>query len=165
MSVYKVFILLVSITECMERNVMTSFRILSSFECFLHYFQTEWSVFFTLQYELFTSCKVFNNTSFVSTRTGEGGWSTKCGKAWIGERGGGGVKVPKFLRTSFMNDPLLVWSAELGSTCKSKFDLQIRSTKYLISRSNEYLEIEPFSRLLPRKSGQYLILAKKGNFF
>ena len=162
MSVYKIFILLVSITECMERNVMTSFWILSSFECFLRYFQTEWSGFFTLQCELFTSCKVFNNASFVSTRTGGGGWSTKCGQAWIGE---GGAKVPKFLRTSFMNDPLLVWSAELGSTCKSKFDLQIRSTKYLISRSNEYLEIEPFSRALPRKSGQYLILAKKGNFF
>ena len=90
MSVYKIFILLVSITECMERSVMTSFRILSSFECFLRYFQTEWSVFFTLQYELFTSCKVFNNASFVSTRTGVGGWSTKCGQAWIGEGEGGG---------------------------------------------------------------------------
>ena len=29
----------------MERNVITSFRILSSFECLLSYFQTEWSVF------------------------------------------------------------------------------------------------------------------------
>ena len=56
--------------ECMERNVMTSFRILSSFECFLCYFQIEWSGFFTLQCELFTSCNVSNNASLVSARTG-----------------------------------------------------------------------------------------------
>ena len=85
MYVYKIFILLVSNRECMERNVMTSFRILSSFECFLCYFQTEWSVFSTLQCELFTSCNVSNNASLVSTWTGGGGWSTKCGQAWIGE--------------------------------------------------------------------------------
>ena len=41
----KFFLLLVFNRECMEHNVMTSFRILSSFECFLRYFQTEWSVF------------------------------------------------------------------------------------------------------------------------
>ena len=41
--------------ECMEHNVMKSFRI------FLCYFQTEWSVFFTLQCDLFTSCNVSNN--------------------------------------------------------------------------------------------------------
>ena len=40
MSVYKIFILLVLIRECMERNVITSFRILSLFECFLRYLQT-----------------------------------------------------------------------------------------------------------------------------
>ena len=40
MSAYNIFILLVFNRECMERNVMTSFRILSSFECFLRYFQT-----------------------------------------------------------------------------------------------------------------------------
>ena len=40
MCVYKIFILLVFTRECMERNVMTSCRILSSFECFLCYFQT-----------------------------------------------------------------------------------------------------------------------------
>ena len=40
MFVYKIFILLVFNRECMKRNVMTSFRILSSFECFLRYFQT-----------------------------------------------------------------------------------------------------------------------------
>ena len=40
MPVYKTFILLVFNRECMERNVMTLFRILSSFDCFLRYFQT-----------------------------------------------------------------------------------------------------------------------------
>ena len=40
MSVYKIFIPVVFIRECMEHNVMTSFRILSLFECFLRYFQT-----------------------------------------------------------------------------------------------------------------------------
>ena len=40
MSVYKIFILLVFNREFMERSVMTSFRTLSSFECFLRYFQT-----------------------------------------------------------------------------------------------------------------------------
>ena len=42
---YKIFILLVFNRECMKRSVMTSFRIWSSFACFLRYFQTEWSVF------------------------------------------------------------------------------------------------------------------------
>ena len=74
---------------------MTSFRILSSFECFLRYFQTEWSVVFILQCEFFTSCNISNNASrLVSARIGEGGWSTKCGQAWTGQgegmRGGGG---------------------------------------------------------------------------
>ena len=40
MSVYKIFILLVFNRECMERNAMTSFPILSSFKCFSRYFQT-----------------------------------------------------------------------------------------------------------------------------
>ena len=37
---YKIFILLLFNKECMERNEMTSFRILSWFECFLRFFQT-----------------------------------------------------------------------------------------------------------------------------
>ena len=162
MSVYKIFILLVSITECMERNVMTSFWILSSFECFLRYFQTEWSVFLPFSVNCSQVAMFQIMPALCPHGQGEGVGQPNVDRPGLGR---GGAKVPKFLRTSFMNDPLLVWSAELGSTCKSKFDLQIRSTKYLISRSNEYLEIEPFSRLLPRKSGQYLILAKKGNFF
>ena len=40
MSVYKIFILFVFNRECMERNVLTSFQILSSIECFLRYFET-----------------------------------------------------------------------------------------------------------------------------
>ena len=48
--------------------------------------------FFTLQCELFTSWNVSNNASLVSARTGEGGWSTKCGQAWA--RGGASQKSP-----------------------------------------------------------------------
>ena len=44
----------------------------------LRYFQTEWSVFFTLQCEFVTSCNFSNDASLVSARTG--GW------------GGGGVR-------------------------------------------------------------------------
>ena len=73
MSVYKIFILLIFNRECMERNVMTSFRILSSFECFLRCFQKDWSVFFTFQCKLFTNCIFSNNASLVSARTGGGG--------------------------------------------------------------------------------------------
>ena len=40
-SASKIFILPVFNRECMERNVMTPFRIFSSFECFVRYFQTE----------------------------------------------------------------------------------------------------------------------------
>ena len=38
-------------------------------------------------------------------RGGGGGWSTKCGQAGTGEEDGG-PKIPKFVRTSFMDDPL-----------------------------------------------------------
>ena len=48
--------------------------------------------FFTLQYELFTSCNVSNNASLVSARTGGRWWSTKCGQAWTG--GGASQKFP-----------------------------------------------------------------------
>ena len=66
--------------ECMERNVMTSFQILSSFEYFLRYFQTELSAFFTLQCELFTSCNVSNNANLVSAQTGGEGVVIQCGQ-------------------------------------------------------------------------------------
>ena len=59
-----------------------------------------------LQCELFTSCNVSNNAGLVSARTGGGGWSTKCGQAWAG--GGEIPKIPKFVRTSFMDDPLVI---------------------------------------------------------
>ena len=41
MSVYKIFILLAFNRECMERNVMTLFRILPSFECFFTLFSNK----------------------------------------------------------------------------------------------------------------------------
>ena len=71
--------------------------------------------FFTLQCELFPSCNVSNNASIVSTRTvGRGrGWSTKCGQIWTG--GGGVPKIPKFVQTSFMDDPL--WNLENVVRC------------------------------------------------
>ena len=105
MSVYKISILLVFNRECMERNVMTLFRILFSYECFLRYFQTEWSVFLTLLCELFTSYNVLNNASLVSTWTGgEGGGQTNVDRSGQEE---GVPKIPKFVGASSMNDPLL----------------------------------------------------------
>ena len=84
MSVYNIFILLIFNRECMECNVVISFRILSSFKCFLCYFQTEWSVYLRVS----MNCSlVSNNASLVSAWVGGRGWSSKCGQAW---RGGGG---------------------------------------------------------------------------
>ena len=92
-SVYNTFILRVLNRKCMERNVMTSFQILSSFECFLPHFQTritttkfdrQQNLFFYLQCALFTSCNVSNNTGLVYARTEGGVWSTKCRQAWKG---------------------------------------------------------------------------------
>ena len=108
MAVYKNFILLVFNRKCMERNVMTSFRILSLFECFLHYFQTEWSVFFILHREFFTSCNVSNNTSLVSARTGEEGGGVGSTNQPNVDRPGqreGVPEISKLVRTSFMDDP------------------------------------------------------------
>ena len=60
--------------------------------------------FFTLQSELFTSCNVSNNASLVSARTGGEG---VVNQMWIGLDWGMGVpKIPKLIRTSFMDDPL-----------------------------------------------------------
>ena len=60
--------------------------------------------FFTLQCELFTSCNVSNNASLVSARTGEGGGGGQPNVdrpgQWEGVK-----KIPKFVRTSFMDDP------------------------------------------------------------
>ena len=49
---------------------------------------SEWSVFFTLQCELFTSCNVSNNASLVSAWTGvegEGGGQPNKDRPWQGE--------------------------------------------------------------------------------
>ena len=90
MSVYKVFIRLVFNRECMERNVMTSFRILSSFEFFLRYFQTEWSVFLPFSVNCLQVAMFWIMPAFCPHGQGEWGWSTKCGQAWTG--GGGSQK-------------------------------------------------------------------------
>ena len=57
--------------------------------------------FFTLQCELFTSCNVSNNASLVEGKGGDGQPNV--------ERPGQGEGVPKipiFVRTSFMDDPI-----------------------------------------------------------
>ena len=55
---------------------------------------SEWSVFFTLRCELFTSCNVSNNVSLVSARAGEKrGSGGVVNQMWIGlDRGRGGPK-------------------------------------------------------------------------
>ena len=84
MSVDKIFILLVFNGQCIERNIMTSCWLLSSFECFLRYFQTEWSLFFTLQCELFKNSNVSSNASFASVRTGGVGGRAMVNQVWTG---------------------------------------------------------------------------------
>ena len=67
--------------------------------------ESEWSGFFALHCELFTSCNVPNNASLVSARTkGEG----LVNQMWTDlDRGrwGGVPKIPKFVPTFFMDDP------------------------------------------------------------
>ena len=104
MSVYKIFILLVFKRECMKRNVMTSFRILSLLEYFLRKFQTEWSGFFTLQCELFISCNVSNNAGLVSAWTRGGGRGDQPNVDRPGQ-GKWVQKISKFVRAPFMDDP------------------------------------------------------------
>ena len=86
---------------------MTSFRILSSFECFLRSFQKEWSVFLPFS----VNCSQVAMSQIMPTLCphgqGEGGgWSAKCGQAWTG--GWGVPKITKFVRKSFMHEPLVV---------------------------------------------------------
>ena len=102
MSVYKIFILLVFNRECMERNVMTSFRILSSFECFLRYFQTEWSVFLPFS----VNCSQVAMFQIMPALCPHGQGEGVVNQMWTGlDRGRGVAKIPKFVRTSFMDDP------------------------------------------------------------
>ena len=102
MSVCEIFILLVFNRECMERNVMTSFRILSSFECFLRYFQTEWSVFLPSS----VNClQVAMFQILPALCWGRGVWMVN--QMWKGlDRGRGVPKICIFVRTSFMDDPI-----------------------------------------------------------
>ena len=48
---------------------------------------SEWSVFFTLQCELFTCCNVSNNASLVSARIEGGGGQPNVGRPGQGEGG------------------------------------------------------------------------------
>ena len=123
MSVYKIFILLVFNREC--RNFC-----LANHACVSHLLRgqphlleccyrncliehtcvhpvSEWLVFFTLQCELFASCNVSNNAILVSPRTGGVG---VVNQMWTGlDRGRGGPKISKFVRTSFIDDPKACW--------------------------------------------------------
>ena len=68
--------------------------------------------FFTFQCELFTSCNVSNNASLVSAHTGR-----VVNQMWTGlDRGRGVPKIPKFVWTSFMDDPLMEqWPSSQGA--------------------------------------------------
>ena len=102
MSVYKTFNLLVFNRECMERNVMT-FRILSSSECFYVIFKQNDQLFLPFS----VNCsQVANNASLCPHGQWEGGG--KGGQPNVDRPGQGqGVrKIPKFVRTSFMDDPI-----------------------------------------------------------
>ena len=69
-------------------------------QMFFMLFSNRMISFFTLQCELFTSCNVSNNASLVSAQTGGGGSNVdRPGQ------GQGPPKTPKFVRTSFMDDP------------------------------------------------------------
>ena len=77
---------------------------------------SKWSVFFTLQCELFTSYNVSSNASLVYAWTGKEGDAGKGrgrGRQPIMDRPGQGEgvpKIPKFVRTSFKDDPfMIVW--------------------------------------------------------
>ena len=62
--------------------------------------------FFILQCELFTSCSVSNNASLVCPH-GQGEWGGQPNVDRPGEGEEGVPKIPKFVRTSFMDDPLI----------------------------------------------------------
>ena len=86
----------------MECNVMTSFRILSSFECFLCYFQTELSVFLLFSVNCSQVAMFEVMPALCPHEQGEGVVS----QMWTGlDRGRSVPKVPKFVRISFMDEP------------------------------------------------------------
>ena len=64
--------------ECYYRNSLTG-------TCMCVHPASEWSVFFTLQCELFTNCNVSNNASLVSQRTGGGGGQSNVHRPGQGE--------------------------------------------------------------------------------
>ena len=86
--------------------------------------------FFTLQCELFTSCNVSNNASLVSAWTGGGGSQSNVDRPRQGEEGV--PKIPKFVRTSFTDDPYLQKQLLVG-VFQSRFseNLTIFTEKHL----------------------------------
>ena len=102
MSVYKIFILLLFNRECMGRNVMTSFWILSSFECFFTLFSNRIS--FILPFSV--NCSLVAMFQIMPTFCPHGQGEGVVNQMWTGlDRGRGVAKIPKFVRTSFMDDP------------------------------------------------------------
>ena len=90
-------------------------------QMFFTLFSNRMISFFTLQCELFTSCNVSNNASLVSARTGGGG---VVNQMWTGlDRGRGGLpQIPKFVRTSFMDDPYICyWNTFINTIYKLLF--------------------------------------------
>ena len=86
--------------------------------------------FFTLQCELFTSCNVSNNASLVSAWTGGGGSQSNVDRPRQGEEGV--PKIPKFVQTSFTDDPYLQKQLLVGVS-QSRFseNLTIFTEKHL----------------------------------
>ena len=92
--------------ECMERNVITSFWILSSFDCFLRYFQTEWSVFLPFS----VNCSQVAMFQIMPALCPHGQREGGAGQPNV-DRPGKGKGVPKnsqICATSFMDDPLVI---------------------------------------------------------
>ena len=144
MSVYKIFILLVFNRECMECNLMTSFRILSSLECFLRYFQTEWSVFlpFSVNYSQVTIFQIM--PVLFPHGQGEGGgvvswmWTDRPGQ---GERV---PKIPRSVQISYLDDPLVnssVWEKLVLKKNKNT------AVKYKFHRLIKYRRVKETTRL------------------
>ena len=88
----------------MERNVTPSFGMLLSKLSNRNTHVCTSSIrmisFFNPSCELFTSCNVSSNTSLVPAWTGEWGVVNQ-----MFHRGRGIPKIPKFVQTSFMDDP------------------------------------------------------------
>ena len=126
MSVYKIFILLTSNHACVLHLLRGQPHLLEWYyrNCLIGTHMcvhpvSEWSVFFTLQCELFTSWNVSNNDSLVSARTGggEGGGQPNVERPGQGE---GGPKNPQICADILYGWPLschissFIWFTWIG---------------------------------------------------